>query len=141
MIDVTVEIANQIAKIIPEAIIYRENQEQGFSESSFYIYEIMADSKDELMQQQMRKHLYCVMWFPDSQNDEFGIKEQCENMRSLLFNEFNFIENLSLKVMDKEARIVDGTLQLTFKVRYRMRQVNENSKLTQLEQQGGLKYG
>ncbi|EOX2706470.1 DUF6838 family protein [Enterococcus faecalis] len=61
MIDVTLNIANQLAEIVPDAIIYREQQEQSFEEPSFYIYEIQSNSKDELMDYQMRSHLYCVV--------------------------------------------------------------------------------
>lgn len=59
MIDVTLAIANELSRIVPDAVIYRENQEQGFREPSFYIYEIMADSKGELMSYENR-NIYIV---------------------------------------------------------------------------------
>lgn len=139
--DVTLAIANQLAKIVPDATIYREQQEQSFDEPSFYVYEINATSKGELMSFEARKHLYCVMWFPDSKQDNPGEKEQCENMRSLLLDEFRRLDELSLAVLDKEAKINDGALQLTFKLRYRVIQEDTTSKLETLDQQGGLKRG
>lgn len=141
MIDVTLAIANQLERIVPDAIIYRENIEQGFEESCFYVYEIMADSKGELMNHETRKHMYCVMWFPDSELEDTGLKEQCERMRSKLLDEFRRLDDLSLTLLDKEARIDSGTLNFTFKVRYRVTQIDTTPKLEVLEQKGGLKRG
>ena len=141
MMSITTAIANQIDKIIPNATIYIENQEQKFAEPSFYIYEIMSDSKDELMRQEMRKHLYCVMWFPDSSLDEPGVKEQCENMRTTLLDELSFLDDLSIKLMDREAKIEQEALNFTFKLRYKVRKKDLTPKLDFLDQRGGLKDG
>lgn len=139
--DVTLSIANQLAKIVPDATIYREQQEQSFDEPSFYVYEVNTSSSGELMSYEVRKHLYCVMWFPDSKQDSPGKKEQCENMRSLLLDEFQRLDELSLAILDKEAKINDGALQLTFKLRYRVTLKDTTPKVDSLEQQGGLKRG
>lgn len=141
MIDVTLNIANQLAEIVPDAIIYREQQEQSFEEPSFYIYEIQSNSKDELMDYQMRSHLYCVVWFPDSSLDDPGVKEQCENMRQKLLDELSFIDGLQVKVLNKEAKINENTLNLTFKIRYRVTKPQENNQLKELQTNGGLKNG
>ena len=105
MIDVTLAIANELSRIVPDAVIYRENQEQGFQEPSFYIYEIMADSKGELMSYENRKHLYCVMWFPDTTTDDPGVKEQCEKMRSKLLDEFKLKSNLVRSILHLKSDI------------------------------------
>lgn len=139
--EITRAIANQVAKIVPGATIYIENQEQGFDEPAFYIYEITATSKDNLMDYQQRKHLYCITWFPNSKSDDPGIREQCENMRSLLLDGFNFLDDLSLKLMDREAKIEDGVLIFTFKLQFRVKQQNEIANMQNLEQTGGLKHG
>ena len=141
MMSITTAIANQIDKIIPNATICIENQGQKFAEPSFYIYEIMSDSKDELMRQEMRKHLYCVMWFPDSSLDEPGVKEQCENMRTTLLDELSFLDDLSIKLMDREAKIEQEALNFTFKLRYKVRKEDLTPKLDFLDQRGGLKDG
>lgn len=139
MIDVTLAIANELSSIVPDAVIYRENQEQGFEEPSFYIYEIMADSKGELMAYESRKHLYCVMWFPDRSLDDPGIKEQCEKMRSKLLDEFRRLDDLSVGLLDREARIESQALHFTFALRYRVAPVDDTPKLETFEQRGGLK--
>ncbi|WP_213334278.1 phage tail terminator family protein [Enterococcus casseliflavus] len=139
MIDVTLAIANELSRIVPDAVIYRENQEQGFEEPSFYIYEIMADSKGELMAYESRKHLYCVMWFPDRSVDDPGAKEQCEKMRSKLLDEFRRLDDLSIGLLDREARIESQALHFTFALRYRVAPVDDTPKLETFEQRGGLK--
>lgn len=139
MIDVTLAIANELSRIVPDAVIYRENQEQGFEEPSFYIYEIMADSKGELMAYESRKHLYCVMWFPDRSVDDPGVKEQCEKMRSKLLDEFRRLDDLSVGLLHREARIESQALHFTFALRYRVAPVDDTPKLETFEQRGGLK--
>lgn len=139
MIDVTLAIANELSRIIPDAVIYRENQEQGFQEPSFYIYEIMADSKAELMSYENRKHLYCVMWFPDTTTDDPGVKEQCEKMRSKLLDEFRRLDDLSVGLLDRESRIESQALHFTFALRYRVAPVDDTPKIETFEQRGGLK--
>jgi len=139
--EITRAIADQVAKIVPDATIYVENQEQAFEEPAFYIYEITATSKDNLMDYQQRKHLYCITWFPDSKSDDPGIREQCENMRSLLLDEFSFIDSLSLKALDKEVKIEGDVLIFTFKLQFRVKQQNEIANMQNLEQTGGLKHG
>jgi hypothetical protein len=141
MIDVTLAIANQLERVFPDAVIYRENQEQGFQEPSFYIYEIMANSKGELMSYENRKHLYCVMWFPDTTADDPGAKEQCETMRSKLLDEFRRLDDLSVGLLDREVRIESQAVHFTFKIRYRMAPIDETPKLDIFEQRGGVKRG
>ncbi|WP_270786774.1 phage tail terminator family protein [Enterococcus lactis] len=139
--DVTLAIANQLAKIFPDSTIYREQQEQGFKEPSFYIYEISAGSSGELMSYESRKHLYFVMWFPDSNQDDPGKKEQCEKMREKLLDEFQRLDELSIGLLDKEAKIIEDALQFTFKLKYRVVPQDSTPKISGLEQQGGLKRG
>lgn len=141
MMSITLAIANQIDRIVPNATIYIEKIEQMFEEPSFYVYEINTTSKDEIMDQQTRKHMYCVTFFPDSKNETIGIKEQCENMRNKLLDEFLFLDDLSIKLLDREAKTGQEELVFTFVVKYRVRKVETVSKIQTLEQTGGLKRG
>lgn len=139
--DITAAIANQLLKIVPGATIYREQQEQSFVEPSFYVYEITATGDGEVNSYEMRKHTFCIMWFPDSRIDDPGPREQCEIMREKLFDEFQRLDDLSIGVFGKEAKTVDGTLQFTFRMRYRVTPEDETPKLESLKQNGGLKNG
>ena len=139
--DITAAIANQLLKIEPEATIYREQQEQSFVEPSFYVYEITATGDGEVSSYEMRKYTFCVMWFPDSRLDDPGPREQCEIMREKLLDEFQRLDELSIGVFGKEAKTVDGALQFTFRMRYRVTPEDETPKLESLKQNGGLKNG
>lgn len=139
--DITAAIANQLLKIEPEATIYREQQEQSFVEPSFYVYEITATGDGEISNFEMRKHTFCVMWFPDSRSEDPGPREQCEIMREKLLDEFQRLDDLSIGVFGKEAKTVDGALQFTFRIRYRAVPNDETPKLESLKQNGGLKNG
>lgn len=139
--DVTAAIANQLLKIEPGATIYREQQEQSFDEPSFYVYEITATGDGEVNRYEMRKHTFCIMWFPDSRLDDPGPREQCEIMREKLLDEFQRLDELSIGAFSKEAKVVDGALQFTFRNRYRVVPNDETPKLETLNQQGGLKRG
>lgn len=139
--DITAAIANQLLKIEPEATIYREQQEQSFVEPSFYVYEITATGDGEVNSYEMRKHTFCIMWFPDSRLDDPGPREQCEIMREKLLDEFQRLDDLSIGVFGKEAKTVDGALQFTFRMRYRVTPEDETPKLESLKQNGGLKNG
>jgi len=139
--DITQAIADQLDLIVKDAKIYRENRPQGFKEPSFYIYEIQGTSSGELMGYQFRKHLYCVMYFPDTSREGIEVREQCEIMREKLMNEFQAIDALSLKLklLDREAKINDGALQFTFKLRFRMAKGKEDPGMQNLVAEGGLK--
>ena len=139
--DITAAIANQLLKIVQGVTIYREQQEQSFDEPSFYVYEITATGDGEVNRYEMRKHTFCIMWFPDSRLDDPGPREQCEIMREKLLDEFQRLDELSIGVFGKEAKMVDGALQLTFRMRYRTVPNDETPKLETLDQQGGLKRG
>lgn len=139
--DITVAIANQLLKIVPEATIYREQQEQSFDEPSFYVYEITATGGGEINSYEMRRHTFCVMWFPDSHSDDPGPREQCEIMREKLLDEFQRLDDSSIGVFAKEAKVIDGALQFTFRLRYRVAPEDIGTKLKQFEQTGGLKDG
>ena len=62
-------------------------------------------------------------------------------MRSKLLDEFNRLHDLSVGLLNREAKIESGTLNFTFKIRYRVAFDNEISKIDSFEQKGGLKSG
>lgn len=138
--DITLAIASQLERIVPNATIYRENVEQGFEEPSFYVYEIIAKSQGNLMDYQMRNHDFCIMWFPNTHNEDVGVKEQCEKMRETLLDAFDFIDDLSLNVLAKEARIEQEALNLTFTLKYRVTKEDTGTPLTDLTQKGDVKH-
>ena len=61
-------IADEIARLFPDATIYTENQSDGFNEPSFFIEKINTSSASELFERQARKYAYQVVYFPDPDN-------------------------------------------------------------------------
>ena len=61
-------IADEIARLFPDATIYMENQSDGFNEPSFFIEKINTSSASELFERQARKYAYQVVYFPNPDN-------------------------------------------------------------------------
>ena len=61
-------IADEIARLFPDATIYTENQSDGFNEPSFFIEKINTSSASELFERQARKYAYQVVYFPNPDN-------------------------------------------------------------------------
>ncbi|WP_279080900.1 phage tail terminator family protein [Lactobacillus apis] len=61
-------IADEIARLFPDATIYTENQSDGFNEPSFFIEKIDTSSASELFERQARKYAYQVVYFPNPDN-------------------------------------------------------------------------
>ena len=61
-------IADEIARLFPDATIYTENQSDGFNQPSFFIEKINTSSASELFERQARKYAYQVVYFPNPDN-------------------------------------------------------------------------
>lgn len=123
--DIIQAIANKIAQFVPDATIYRESIEQGFEAPSFYIHSINGTSKDELMKYQMRRESFCIMYFPDANNEDVGVREQCMMMERQLYNNMDYLPDFNLKIKDKDSQIIEEALQFKFKVSYRVVNVDD----------------
>lgn len=126
--DIIQAIANKIAQFVPDATIYRESIEQGFEAPSFYIHSINGTSKDELMEYQMRRESFCIMYFPDTNNEDVGVREQCMMMERQLYDNMDYLPDYNLKIKGKDSQIVEEALQFKFKVSYRVVNVDEAEK-------------
>nr|DAP21901.1 MAG TPA: tail completion protein [Caudoviricetes sp.] len=136
--DIIKGIGKQLAKILDKPTIYRENQPQGFKEPSFYVYEISTLSKDEITNYEMRTHRFCVVYFPDSKKD---VNKQLDTMRDTLLDNFLVIDDVNLKLYERKCEPIDGTLNFTFKVRYRGKYEQTDTPMNALSQKGGLLNG
>ncbi|WP_251855329.1 phage tail terminator family protein [Enterococcus italicus] len=136
--DIIKGIGKQLAKIVSGAVIYRENQPQGFKEPSFYVYEISTLAKDEITNYEMRTHRFCVVYFPDSKKD---VNKQIDAMRDTLLDNFLVIDDVNLKLYERKCEPIDGALNFTFKVRYRGKYEQEATPMNALNQKGGLLNG
>lgn len=121
MTDITTLIAIELATIFPDEPITRENTEQGFSPNSFYIHEVRTKPTDQFMGHELWEHRYSIVYFPDEDNDNVGVKEQCAKVRWKLLNEFKVIDGLKARALDREFAIEDDTLVFKFKLQYRVK--------------------
>ena len=137
--DIIHAIATELQKAVPNAVFYREQTEQRFVSPSFYLYEIEGKGTPEIGPYELRKHQFCLVYFPDENVDDPGPREQCGQMEELLLNQFNRISELSLAVLDKETRIEEGALQFTFRTRYRGVNTKPEIKMETVDAKGGLK--
>ena len=128
--DIIKGIGKQLSKIVSGAVIYRENQPQGFKEPSFYV--------DEITDYEMRTHRFCVVYFPKIDKD---INKQLDTMRDTLLDNFFVIDDVNLKLYERKCEPIDGVLNFTFKVRYRGRYEQSNTQMNALSQKGGLLNG
>ncbi|MDF7668529.1 DUF6838 family protein [Lactobacillus sp. ESL0703] len=62
---ITERIANEIAAIFPDAVIYTENQDSNFQEPSFFIQKILTATTPLLLENQDRKYHYQIVYFPN----------------------------------------------------------------------------
>ncbi|MDF7683521.1 hypothetical protein PT287_08415 [Lactobacillus sp. ESL0679] len=62
---ITERIANEIAVIFPDAVIYTENQDSGFEQPSFFIQKILTATTPLLFENQDRKYYYQIVYFPN----------------------------------------------------------------------------
>lgn len=139
-------IADELVKVVPDAVVYVENQPQGFSNPSFYIYEINSTAEDEIASYQMRNHSFCIVWFPEEPTSNIkggklsGPNIQIEQMTTKLMNEFRVLQSVKLTPFKKEFDKSDGTLVFTFNLRYRSVFVEDDGvKVELLYQEGGIK--
>lgn len=131
--DLIKEIAKELKKLFPGTHIYRESIKQSFKTPSFYVYEVNATSSYELADYQKRTRNYCVMFFPDSTKD-LKLKQQCADVEAVLLDEFDFLNDVKLKIKDREFKMIDDDLQLLFKLEYRVAKEKDNRYVKTLEQ-------
>lgn len=114
-------IANKLAAIFPDAVIYTENQTSGFQVPSFYISKIMVNSKPELFEIQNRKYFYQIVYFanPETPNADM------DNVAELLLNNFCSLEDYAT-IRNREIHVDtdNETLTLSFEIWVRMHKVD-----------------
>src|SRR5699024_1822354 len=118
--------------------IYDEAVPQNFQTPSFYIYQESSGLSNHLMNRDMRVIRLGIMFSPDENKP---INEQCRQIESTILNSFRYIEDLNCNVFELETQMADKMLNIRFKVRYRAKFVESNTKMIDLEQKGAIKYG
>lgn len=138
--DMITAIATELKRIFPDVVIYREQKKQGFKEPSFYVHSINSTVKDELGTYQFRRFNFALMYFPDSTKE--NVREQCEIIQQQLMDNFLHLSNPHLRLKEKEMKIIDNVLQMTFTIDGRFALHQEFEPVKELDiKLGGKKHG
>ena len=105
-------ISDEITRIFPNAIIYTENQSDGFEEPSFFIEKISSSASSELFDRQMRKQSYQVVYFPNPDNPKTDMERVEDYLLSGLLELKDYAPLRHIEVIQQE----DNTLIYKFEV-------------------------
>ena len=105
-------IADEIARLFPDATIYTENQSDGFQEPSFFIEKIDTSSAPEMFDRQSRKYAYQVVYFPDPDNPKTDMERMEDYLLSGLLELKDYAPLRNKKIIQQE----DNTLIYQFEV-------------------------
>ena len=105
-------IADEITRIFPNAIIYTENQSDGFEEPSFFIEKISSSASSELFDRQMRKQSYQVVYFPNPDNPKTDMERVEDYLLSGLLELKDYAPLRHIEVVQQE----DNTLIYKFEI-------------------------
>lgn len=105
------QIGAMLASLFPNVIIYKENQQGGFKEPSFFVSSIGTSVKPEPFNRQKRAYSYQVVYFPDPSYP----KVDMERMQDLLLDNLLILPQFAT-IRNREFQVVDGTLAVTFDV-------------------------
>ena len=105
-------IADEIARLFPEATIYTENQSDGFTEPSFFIEKIDTDLDHEMFDRQYRKYAYQVIYFPDPDHPKMDMERMEDYLLSGLLELKDYAPLRHIQVTQQE----DNTLIYQFEV-------------------------
>ena len=105
-------IADEIARLFPDATIYMENQSDGFNEPSFFIEKINTSSASELFDRQYRKYAYQVIYFPDPDHPKTDMERMEDYLLSGLLELKDYAPLRHIQVTQQE----DNTLIYQFEV-------------------------
>ena len=105
-------ISDELARIFPSAVIYPENQADGFEEPSFFIEKISSSASSELFDRQMRKQSYQVVYFPNPDNPKTDMERVEDYLLSGLLELKDYAPLRHIEVVQQE----DNTLIYKFEV-------------------------
>lgn len=135
--DIMIAIGKTLKAIAPNIKkIYREQTDQGFVGHSFYVYPIREQAAPEISQYEMRRLSYCVVYFPDDTRQDVNV--QLDNMRKLLMDNLTHLTEVKLRLLNREATVIDGALNFTFDIRYRGVYTQTDTPMSTLTSRGGV---
>ena len=128
-------IADEIARLFPEATIYTENQSDGFEEPSFFVEKINTSSAAEMFDRQSRKYAYQVIYFPNPDHPKTDMERMEDYLLSGLLELKDYAPLRHIQVTQQE----DYTLIYKFEIWGRFYPEKDEIKLQNQEVKGNIK--
>ena len=118
-------IEQKIHELYPSVTIYDENIPQNFKTPAFVIYVIEQEYNKRLDNKYNGRIGFDVAYFSDKLVSE--IKSNCLEVQETLLREFNEIGEF--RALNKNARITDNVLHITFDIRFSELKLGEFAKM------------
>lgn len=107
-------IINKLSEMYSGYTIYDENVPQNFVAKSFFITLVKMDYNKQLNNRFRSLLSFDIAYFSDKNAEE--IKADCFEVQMNLFRSFNLIG--TYRVLNKQAKITDNVLHITFDIRH-----------------------
>ncbi|WEV40358.1 DUF6838 family protein [Lactobacillus sp. ESL0681] len=133
---ITERIANEIASIFPDAVIYTENQDSSFEQPSFFIQKILTATAPLLFENQDRKYHYQVVYFPEKEHSNADM----ERVEDKLLDNFTQLSGFaSIHNREFEIDTANTVLEVKFEVWTWTIGQDDTIKQRKVEVNGGIK--
>lgn len=107
-------IAQKLNELYPNCRVYADNVPQNFKAPAFVIYVIEQEYNKRLDNKYNGRISLDVAYFSDKPKSE--IKSDCLEVQETLLREFDEVGEF--RILNKNARITDNVLHITFDIRF-----------------------
>ena len=120
-----ISIAQKLKELYPNYKVYADNVPQKFKTPAFVIYVIEQDYNKRIDNKYNGRIGFDVAYFSDKPASE--IKSDCSEVQETLLREFDEVGEF--RILNKNARITDNVLHITFNVSYSELKIEEFAKM------------
>lgn len=118
-------IAQKLNELYPNYQVYADNVPQNFKTPAFVIYVIEQEYNKRLDNKYNGRISFDVAYFSDKSKNE--IKSNCLEVQETLLRELDEVGEF--RALNKNARITDNVLHVTFNIRYSELKLGEFAKM------------
>ena len=109
-----IAITQKLKELYPNCRVYADNVPQNFKTPTFFIFVIEQEYNKRLDNKYNSRISFDVAYFSNKGKNE--IKSDCLNVQETLLREFDEVGEF--RTLNKNARITDNVLHVTFEIRY-----------------------
>ena len=118
-------ITQKLKELYPNCQVYTDNVPQNFKTPAFVIYVIEQEYNKRIDNKYNGRISFDVAYFSDKGKNE--IKSDCLEVQETLLREFDEVGEF--RILNKNARITDNVLHITFNVSYSELKIEEFAKM------------